>query len=71
MKSYNDFVALYEHGLTIMEIVNQGAISRRTAYRYKAYYDGLKKMNGIGKEEKKESNVKVGKSKSQCSSRFT
>ena len=46
-----------------MEIVDQGAISRRTTYRYKAYYDGLKQMNGIGKEEKKESNVKVGKRK--------
>ena len=63
MKSYNDFVALYEDGLTIMEIVDQGAISRRTAYRYKAYYDGLKKMNGIAKEDKKESNVNVGKRK--------
>ena len=33
----------YESGMTIMEIVNQGKISRRTAYRYKAYYDELKK----------------------------
>ncbi len=40
--SYNDFVVKYEAGMTIMEIVNQGEISRRTAYRYKAYYDGLK-----------------------------
>ena len=54
MKSYNDFVALYEDGLTIMEIVDQGAISRRTAYRYKAYYDGLKKMNGITKDDEKQ-----------------
>ncbi len=38
MKSYNDFVIQYENGLTIMEIVDQGAISRRTAYSYKAYY---------------------------------
>ncbi len=31
----------------VMEIVNQGEISRRTAYRYKAYYDELrnKKIN--------------------------
>ena len=28
-------------GMSIMEIVNQGGISRRTAYRYKAYYDTL------------------------------
>lgn len=42
--SYNDFVVKYERGMTIMEIVNQGEISRRTAYRYKAYYDALKGM---------------------------
>ena len=41
MASYNDFAAKYEGGMSIMEIVNQGAISRRTAYRYKAYYDSL------------------------------
>ena len=40
--SYNDFVMKYEGGMTIMEIVNQGEISRRTAYRYKAHYDMLK-----------------------------
>lgn len=43
MNSYNDFVMKYESGMTIMEIVNQGEISRRTAYRYKAYYDELRK----------------------------
>ena len=37
--SYNDFVVKYEGGMSIMEIVNMGEISRRTAYRYKAYYD--------------------------------
>ncbi len=37
--SYNDFVVKYEGGMSIMEIVNQGEISRRTAYRYKAYYE--------------------------------
>ena len=41
--SYNDFVVKYEGGMSIMEIVNQGDISRRTAYRYKAYYDSLAK----------------------------
>lgn len=40
--SYNDFVGKYENGMTIMEIVSQGDISRRTAYRYKAYYEALK-----------------------------
>ena len=40
--SYNDFVVKYESGMSIMEIVNQSEISRRTAYRYKAYYDEMK-----------------------------
>lgn len=40
--SYNDFVVKYESGMSIAEIVNQGEISRRTAYRYKAHYDMLK-----------------------------
>lgn len=43
--SYNDFVVKYEGGLSIMEIVDQGEISRRTAYRYKAYYDAITKGN--------------------------
>ncbi|MFR5952182.1 MAG: hypothetical protein ACLUGQ_00150 [Coprococcus sp.] len=42
MQSYNAFVVQYEKGKTIMEIVEQGEISRRTAYRYKAYYEKLK-----------------------------
>ncbi len=42
--SYNDFVVKYEDGMSIMEIVNQGEISRRTAYRYKAYYDELQQI---------------------------
>ncbi|WP_170832810.1 hypothetical protein [Butyrivibrio sp. INlla16] len=44
MKSYNDFAVQYENGMTIMEIVAKGTNSRRTAYRYKAYYEELKKM---------------------------
>lgn len=43
--SYNDFVVKYEGGMSIMEIVNQGEISRRTAYRYKAHYDELMKSD--------------------------
>ena len=43
MASYYDFAEKFESGMKIMEIVNEGAISRRTAYRYKAYYDDLKK----------------------------
>lgn len=41
--SYNDFARKYEAGMSIMEIVNMGDISRRTAYRYKAYYDEINK----------------------------
>ena len=40
--SYNDFVVKYESGMTIMEIVSASEISRRTAYRHKAYYDEMK-----------------------------
>ena len=43
MASYNDFAVKYEGGMSIMEIVNQGEISRRTAYRYKTHYDEMKK----------------------------
>lgn len=45
MTSYRDFAVKYESGMTIMEIAAQGEISRRTAYRYKAYYDELQKNN--------------------------
>jgi len=44
MAAYNDFAIKYEGGMAIMEIVAEGDISRRTAYRYKAYYEELKKM---------------------------
>ena len=46
--SYNDFVVKYESGMSIMEIVNHSDISRRTAYRYKSYYDELQKIGGDG-----------------------
>ena len=46
MASYQDFAVKYESGMTIMEIVNEGLISRRTAYRYKAYYDELNNKKG-------------------------
>jgi len=46
MASYNEFAKKYEAGMSIMEIVDKSEISRRTAYRYKAYYDEInKKMN--------------------------
>ena len=41
MASYQEFAIKYESGMTIMEIVKEGQISRRTAYRYKAYYDEM------------------------------
>ncbi len=44
MAAFSDFVRDYENGKTIMEIVNEGRISRRTAYRYLAYY--RKQQNG-------------------------
>ena len=50
--SYNDFVVKYEAGMSIMDIVAMGDVSRRTAYRYKAYYDDLRK--NISAEENKE-----------------
>lgn len=50
MTSYRDFAVKYEGGMTIMEIVAQGEISRRTAYRYKAYYDELQKNNRYKKK---------------------
>lgn len=45
--SYNDFVVKYEGGMSIMEIVDLGDISRRTAYRYKAYYDQISGKNKL------------------------
>ncbi len=41
-KGYNDFIIRYEGGETLMEIVNTGSVSRRTAYRYLEYYKKLK-----------------------------
>ena len=41
MASYQEFAIKYEAGMTIMEIVKEGHISRRTAYRYRAYYDEM------------------------------
>ena len=41
--SYNKFAAKYESGMSIKEIVAEGDISRRTAYRYLSYYRELQK----------------------------
>ena len=43
MASYNDFIVKYESGMKISEIVAEGNISRRTAYRYLEYYRELPK----------------------------
>lgn len=50
MESYNDFAVKYEGGMSIMEIVNEGKISRRTAYRYKSYFDSLKDVSSKDKK---------------------
>lgn len=39
--SYQEFAIKYEAGMTIMKIVEEGKISRRTAYRYKTYFDEM------------------------------
>ena len=43
MAIYNDFVACYEKGMTMVEIAKRNNISERSVYRYKAYYDEMKK----------------------------
>ena len=42
MAIYNDFVAGYESGLTMVEIAKRNNVSERTIYRYKAYYDQMR-----------------------------
>ena len=41
---YNDFVAGYESGMTMVEIAKRNNVSERTIYRYKAYYDQMKEV---------------------------
>ena len=38
-QKHNDFVVLYESGMSIAEIAKEKKLSERTIYRYKAYYD--------------------------------
>ena len=45
MAIYNDFVACYESGMTMVEIAKRNKVSERTIYRYKAYYDKMKRMD--------------------------
>ena len=42
MAIYNDFVAGYESGMTMIEIAKRNNVSERTIYRYKTYYDKIK-----------------------------
>ena len=53
MAAYNDFMLKYESGMTLMEIVAEGDVSRRTAYRYLAYYKELQKIAGTSKSVQK------------------
>ncbi len=43
MSIYNDFVTCYEQGMTMVEIAKRNNISQRSIYRYKAYYDAMKR----------------------------
>lgn len=45
MAIYNDFVSNYESGMTLVEIAKRNNVSERTIYRYKAYYDKMKKTD--------------------------
>ena len=53
MSAYNDFMLKYESGMTLMEIVAEGDVSRRTAYRYLAYYKELQKITDDSKSVRK------------------
>ena len=44
MAIYNDFVVCYENGMTMIEIARRNNVSERTIYRYKAYYDKMRKV---------------------------
>ncbi|MCR4649489.1 MAG: helix-turn-helix domain-containing protein [Lachnospiraceae bacterium] len=43
MAIYNDFTICHEKGMSIEEIANRNNISERSIYRYKAYYEEMKK----------------------------
>ena len=44
MAIYNDFVAGYESGMTMVEIAKRNNVSERTIYRYKTYYDKMRNV---------------------------
>lgn len=41
--NYDQWVKLYEDGETVAAIMDATGMSRRTFYRYRAYYEGLMK----------------------------
>ncbi len=43
-QKFEEWSALYEKGSSITEIMSSTGMSRRTFYRYKAYYDGIKQL---------------------------
>lgn len=59
MSIYNDFVAGYESGMTMVEIAKRNNVSERTIYRYKAYYDELKGLGGKQKRRIKQRAILV------------
>ena len=43
MAIYHDFFAGYDSGITMVDIAKRNNVSERTIYRYKAYYEKMKK----------------------------
>ena len=43
--AYNEFVACFEGGMSIVDIAKKQNVSSRTIYRYKEYYDKLREMS--------------------------
>ena len=41
-EAYNDFVVHFESGMSVVEIAERNNVSKRTVYRYKAYYNKMK-----------------------------
>lgn len=50
--SYDAWEKLFEAGFPAVEIMRQSEISRRTYYRYKAYYEQIGQRNVENGEEK-------------------
>lgn len=44
MNSYDDFVACFENGMSIVDIAKKQNVSSRTIYRYKEYYEKIQEM---------------------------